>query len=120
MANQIAVITLYNHTSSNFTNSTIHIEHGLLQHSPPEIIAKDTSGKFEVHSISNAQEGIKGQVSYTLENNIEVYINWDLPVSGATSTYTCYSIPADTIKATLSPNSPSGNFQIISIMVEDN
>lgn len=111
-------ITIWNQTRFDFTDLKKDIEHGKFNREPPTIISKGEMGVFEVGNHTGAKIGAKGNISYSMGNNLRVIITWDHPFSASTSTYTCCSDPLGKIKSTLSPNHPTGHNQSITFSIE--
>lgn len=114
-------ISILNETGHDLTDLIEEkIDHGKFNQDPPNSIQNSQMGVFQPGNRTGSKIGPKGTISYRMTPNVRVYITWDHPFSAATSTYTCYSVPAGMIRSTLLPNDPSGHNQSISFTIESN
>lgn len=112
-------ISMINATGFDWCDLRTNIEHGKFNQDPPSGVLDKNMGVFQAGNRTGAPIGPKGSISYSMgTTDVRVFITWDHPFSASTSTYTCYSEPEGKIKATLSPNNPTGHNQSITFTVE--
>lgn len=112
-------ISMINATGFDWGDLHTNIEHGKFNQDPPSVVLNEKMGVFQAGNRTGAKIGPKGSISYSMgSTDVRVFITWDHPFSASTSTYACYSEPEGKIKATLSPNNPTGHNQSITFTVE--